>query len=164
MSLRIRTLNDQPVRPTGEYILYWMVMYRRPRWNFALDRAIELGAEHGLPVIVFEPLRCGYQWASDRLHAFILQGMADNREAFEASPVGYYPYVEDQAGAGKGLLSALAERAKLVVTDDYPCFMIPRMQAAAASKIGCAMEAVDSNGLLPIRTTDKEFTRAYSFR
>ena len=85
---RARPLNQEPVRASGEYVLYWMVISRRPRWNFALDRSIELASEHGVPLVVFEPLRCGYQWASDRLHAFVLQGMADNRDAFAGTPVG----------------------------------------------------------------------------
>ena len=30
------------------------------------------------PLVVLEALRCGYPWASDRLHRFVLDGMADN--------------------------------------------------------------------------------------
>ena len=34
------------------------------------------------PLLVFEPLRAGYQWASDRLHRFVIEGMGDNERAF----------------------------------------------------------------------------------
>jgi len=161
---RIRALNPAALVGTGDYVLYWMVATRRARWNFALDHAIATATEIGKPLVVLEPLRCGYRWACDRFHAFVLEGMADNERAFEGTAVSYYPYVEPAHGAGKGLLAAMAARACAVVTDDYPCFMIPAMQAAAAAQVACRFEAVDSNGLIPIRATDREFTRAYSFR
>ena len=51
-----------------------------------------------------------------------------------------------------------------MVTDDFPCFFIPRMVAAAASQCPVLLEAVDSNGLLPLAATDRVFTTAHSFR
>lgn len=162
--MRITLANDRPLDPNGKYVLYWMVMSRRPRWNMALDRAVEHASKLGKPLIVLEALRCGYPWASDRFHSFVLHGMDDNRHAFAKTPIAYLPYVEPEAGAGKGLADTLAGEACVVVTDDYPCFMIPRMQAALAARIDCLMEAVDSNGLMPMRATPREFTTAYSFR
>ena len=47
--------------------------------------------------------------------------------------------VEPEAGAGKGLLRALAARAALVVTDEFPCFFLPRMVAGWNEPIGAAM-------------------------
>ena len=38
---RIVTRNDAPVVGSGEFILYWMIAYRRTRWNFALQRAAD---------------------------------------------------------------------------------------------------------------------------
>ncbi len=148
----------------GEFVLHWMVAFRRPRWNFALQYAAERARELDKPLVILEALRTGYEWASDRLHRFILDGMRAHREYFRDRNVVYYPYVEPKHGAGSGLLEALAERACLVVSDDYPSFFIPRMQRAAASKIGARLEVVDSNGLLPIRVADKVFSRAFDFR
>lgn len=162
--LRIRLAADRPLRPDGDYVLYWMTAARRRRANFALQRAIELGAEVGKPVLVLEALRCGYQWASDRLHTFVLQGMADNQPDFAAAGVAYHPYVEPTAGAGKGLLEALSARAVAVVTDDFPCFFLPRMLAAAAARSPVRLEAVDGNGLLPMRAAAKVYGRAFDLR
>ena len=141
-----------------------MVAYRRASWNFALDRALALAVELDKPLVVLEPLRCDYPWASDRLHAFVLQGMADNRRAFASQPVTYYPYVEPAKGAGKGLLAALAEDACAVVTDDWPCFFVPAMQQAAADSLSVRVEAIDGNGLLPMATADRMFKRAVDLR
>jgi deoxyribodipyrimidine photo-lyase len=52
----------------------------------------------------------------------------------------------------------------VVVTDEFPCFFLPRMVAAAGAKLAVRLEAVDSCGLLPIRLADKSHPTAYSFR
>ncbi|MFI5075951.1 MAG: deoxyribodipyrimidine photolyase [Vicinamibacteria bacterium] len=162
--VRIRLANDAPVRPARACVLYWMVAARRARANFALQRAVELAVELGRPLIVFEPLRVGYPWASDRLHAFVLQGMVDNVRAFARTPARYFPYVEARPGEGRGLLEALAANAAAVVTDDAPVSFLPRMIAAAAGRLDVRLEAVDGNGLHPLRAVDRVFTTAFSYR
>ena len=166
-ALRIRALNDSPPRAEGDYVLYWMIANRRTTWNFSLDRALELAKDWKKPIIILEALRAGYRWASDRIHRFVLDGMADNAARLaqhRARGVIYYPYVEPRAGAGAGLLAALAQRACLVITDDFPCFFLPQMIAAAAAKLKVRLEAVDSNGILPMRAASQVFTMAFHFR
>jgi deoxyribodipyrimidine photo-lyase len=162
-AIRIRDCNEAPVRP-AKYVLYWMIAARRVTHNFALDRAIEYCRELGKPLVVFEALRCGYEWASDRMHRFVIDGMADNAAACKRAGVTYFPYVEPTNGDGHELLEALAHDACVVVTDEYPCFFLPRMVAAAAKKLKVRLEAVDSCGMLPLRATDRIFTTAHSFR
>ena len=162
--IRIRDLNDADLRTDGKFVLYWMVANRRPVWNFALDHAIEMARELDCPLIVLEALRAGYPWASDRMHRFVIDGMVDNQFAFDPGPILYYPYVEPEPGAGRGLVERLAAEACLVVTDDYPAFFIPRMLGAVAQRLSVRMRAVDSNGILPLRATQDVFARAYDFR
>ncbi|PCC70226.1 Deoxyribodipyrimidine photo-lyase type II [Nannocystis exedens] len=161
---RVTAVNAAPVRPEGGYVLYWMIAYRRTRGNHSLDRALRWARELNRPLLVFEPLRCDYPWASDRLHAFVLAGMRDNRRRCAEAGVAYYPYVEPQQRAGAGLLAALAARACVVVTDDWPCFFLPRMVAAAGEQLGVRLEKVDGNGLLPIRAAGRVFPTAFAFR
>ena len=161
---RIRQVNRLPARPDREYVFYWMTAFRRTRANFALERAVDVAREWQKPLIVLEALRCDYPWASDRLHHFVLDGMADNARAFAGTPVTYLPYVEPTRRAGQGLVAALARGACLVVTDDFPCFFLPRMIAAAGRTIAAPLEAVDSNGILPMRAANREVTTALSFR
>ena len=162
--VRIRDCNGAPVRGGGRYVLYWMIASRRLAYNFAVDRAFEYSREFRKPVVIFEALRCDYRWASDRLHRVVLDGMAHNEKVCAACGALYYPYVEPSVGAGAGLLAALARDACVVVTDEYPCFFLPGMVTAAAKKLGVRLEAVDSNGVLPIRATEQVFPTAYAFR
>jgi deoxyribodipyrimidine photo-lyase len=161
---RLRVVLDAPTEPTGRHVLYWMTSARRTGWNFGLQRAVDWSRELKKPLIVLEGLRCGYRWASDRIHRFVMDGMADNARRFERTRIGYFPYVEPTPGAGKGLLAALGKRACVVVTDEFPEFELPRMLAAAGRQLDIRFEAVDSNGLLPLATTDREFPTAHAFR
>jgi deoxyribodipyrimidine photo-lyase len=162
--IRVQAVNDRPVNPKGAFVLYWMIAYRRTRWNFALQRAVDWARHLEKPLVILEALRVGYPWASDRLHRFILDGMADNGERLSRKTVLYYPYLEPQPGAGKGLLAALAGRACVLVTDDFPAFFLPGMVAAAARNMPVRLEKVDSNGLLPMRAASQVFPTAFAFR
>lgn len=164
---RLSAPSDLPADPRGEVVVYWMTAQRRARYSFGLQRALWWCAELGRPLVVLEALRVGYEWASARHHAFVLDGMRDNAAAFAAAGVAYHGYVEARAGEGRGLLEAHAARACVVVADEYPCFFLPRMLAAAAARLralGRRLELVDGNGLLPLRATDRAFTTAASFR
>jgi deoxyribodipyrimidine photo-lyase len=165
--IRIQACNSAPLQPDRDFVLYWMIAFRRTHWNFSLDRAADWARELRKPLVIFEPLRIGYQWASDRIHRFVIDGMAHNaqRIANLKNPgIHYLPYVESEADADKGLLVALAKRACVVVTDDFPSFFLPRMIASAGARLDVRLEQIDSNGLLPLRATDRVFTTAFSFR
>ena len=162
--IRIQTVNSGSVNASGDYVLYWMIANRRLHHNFSLDRAIEWATELKKPLLIFEALRIGYEWASVRMHRFVIQGMADNKAVAEKSKVSYLPYIEPKKGAGTGLLQSLAKKASVVVTDDFPCFFLPKMVAAVADRLPVKLEAIDSNGIYPMRHTDRVFTRAFSFR
>ncbi len=162
--LRISKANKASINPEGGYVLYWMIAYRRTEYNYSLQRAAEWCRELKRPLLILEALRVGYQWASLRLHRFIIEGMFDNASSLKGKNALYYPYLEPENGRGKGLLEALSQKACIVVTDDFPCFFIPEMINAAAGKVPVSLEVIDSNGILPLRAGEQEYKTAYSFR
>lgn len=161
---RLYPLNDAPVRPERSFVLYWMTTARRLEFNLALQAAAAHSVALRRPLVILEPLRCGYPFASDRLHTFVLQGMSEHLSALRRSRALYYPYVEPAPGAGSGLLAALARQSCVVVTDWYPAFFLPRMQAAAARQIDVRLEAIDTNGLLPVAAAGRAVPMAHGFR
>ena len=164
MQSRLRLLNSASINLGGEFILYWMVAARRLRSNFALQRAVDLSGELHRPLLILEALRCDYPFASDRLHKFVLDGMVDNQKDAAKTRALYYPYVEPQKGAGRGLIESLGQGACAIVTDWYPAFFIPRMVTAAAKKVRVRLEAVDGNGLIPLADHGRVFPTARSYR
>jgi deoxyribodipyrimidine photo-lyase len=147
---RLRALNPRPLRASGDYVLYWMQATRRLQRNHALDYALEVAATRGCPVVVYEGLRLGYPWASPRIHRFVLEGMRANREEARRMGLNYWPFVETPEQSGRGLLRRLAERAVLVVTDDYPAFIVPGQAAALATRSDVAVMSVDSSAVVPL--------------
>ncbi len=76
--------------------------------------------------------------------------MAANAARAEKLGLNYWPFVETERGGGRGLLRRLSQRACLVVTDDYPCFIVPGQSAALAGKVDVPVVAVDSNSVVPL--------------
>ncbi len=165
---RIRRINEGSIRRAGEYVVYWMTAFRRLDSNYALQYACDLADDLQKPLIILEALRTDYEWACDRFHRFVIQGMQDNAQRCASSRAVYYPYVEPRAGAGTGLVRSLAERAVAVITDDYPCFFHPRMLQATGKRLdrfsGTPLIAVDSNCLMPLSHAERTFTVAHSYR
>jgi deoxyribodipyrimidine photo-lyase len=148
---RLVRLNDQPIVKGGQFVLYWMQMQRRLTHNHSLDYALKCANELGKPLIIYEGLRLDYPWSSARFHQFILEGMRDNAVAAKKLGFTYWPFVETAAQPARGLLARLAARAALVVTDEFPCFIIPKQSAALARGVDRAVIAVDSNSVVPLR-------------
>jgi deoxyribodipyrimidine photo-lyase len=147
---RLRPLNQARVETRGEYVLYWMQAYRRLERNHALDYALRCAGELERPLVVYEGLRIDYPWASRRLHRFVLEGMKANAARAEELGLSYWPFVETEPGQGRGLLRRLSARAALVVTDDYPCFIVPAQSEALARRVEVPVFAVDSNTVVPL--------------
>jgi deoxyribodipyrimidine photo-lyase len=160
---RIRLVNAAPVRTERPLVLYWMHGQRRVRWNHALGRAVELARELRRPLLVVETIGCDEPWASDRHHAFVLAGMAENRRRLEGRPVAYHPLVGRAPGEVAGFLEALGPLAAAVVTDD-----LPGAPAAAVEALGrrleVRLEAVDAATVFPFRLSGREFLTAFLFR
>jgi deoxyribodipyrimidine photo-lyase len=147
---RLRRFNDERTAGGSEYVLYWTQIYRRLERNHALDYALHCAEHLGRPLVVYEGLRLDYPWASRRLHRFVLEGMAHNARRASELGLSYWPFVETRKHEGRGLLRRLCERACLVVTDDFPCFIVPGQTAALARKVPVPVIAVDSNGVVPL--------------
>lgn len=163
-AIRIRPASPHSVRAEGEFVLYWMTTARRLSSNFSLQRALDWCEHLGKPLVIFEPIGCRARWSCDRFHQFVLQGMRDQHAACEKKQIAYLPYVEPKPKAAASVMRGLADRAAVIVTDDFPCYIVPSMIAAMAKQSRVLLEAVDGNGLLPMRAADKVFPSAYAFR
>ncbi|MFM8323300.1 MAG: deoxyribodipyrimidine photolyase, partial [Pirellulaceae bacterium] len=163
-SVRIRSSGRTSPDSDGKFILYWMSAHRRLTHNFALQRAVDWSLHLGQPLVILEPLRCGYRWACDRFHQFILDGMAEHARDMAKVSATYYPYVELERGQQDGLIDHLSASASVIVTDDFPVFFHPAMIRSIARRHERFWEIVDSNGIIPMRQFDRTFTVAHSFR
>lgn len=163
-AVRVRAPHDLALRSERPLVVYWMIGARRTSHSAALDHALALCASLHKPLLVVEPLRAGYRWANERMHAFVIDGMRDNAAAFRAAGIAYHPYVEPHVGAGRGFLASLAQHAAVVVTDEALGFFQPRMIEAAARALDTRLEVVDGNGIVPVFSLDRALPNAQAFR
>lgn len=161
---RVVALNDKPINANARYVLYWMQMFKRVDNNHALIWAIRKANELKLPLVVYEGLKYYYPWASDRIHTFILEGVEEKRIELERLGIKYVFYLQKDAESPKNTVATLAKDAALIVTDDFPCFIIPEHNRRIAERAEIAVHAVDSNGIVPMSKFDKEEYAAYTIR
>lgn len=135
----------------GEYVLYWMQSARRLRRNPALDYAIERANAAGLPVVVYESIRPDYPSANDRIHTFVLQGVRANAAGAAARGLRYHFFLPRTAGEARGVVRKLSERARLVVTDEFPTFVVREHARRFVATAPVAVHLFDGNGILPMR-------------
>ena len=161
---RVVQLNDAGANTNARYVLYWMQMSKRATHNHGLTFAIREANSRRLPLVVYEGLKYYYPWASDRLHTFILEGVEEKRREFEQLGIRYIFYLQKDEGSPRQIIARLARDAACIVTDDYPCFIIPEHNRRIATRSGVPVYAVDSNGIIPISKFEKEEYGAYTIR
>lgn len=164
ISERVRLLNDKSAKTDAKYVLYWMQMFKRTTHNHALNFAIAEANERKLPLVVYEGLKFYYPWANDRLHTFILEGVEEKRAAFEKMGIRYVFFLQNNKSAPKQMVAKIAKDAAIIVTDDFPCFIIPDHNKAIVEKAQIPVYAVDSNGVVPLSKFEKEEFAARTIR
>ena len=163
LSSRVTQLNQLKENTKGRYVLYWMQMFKRASHNYALNFAIQMANERQLPLVVYEGLKFYYPWASDRIHTFILEGVAEKQGEFSERGIRYIFYLQRNERDPRNTVAKLAREAALLVTDDYPCFIIPGHNARIA-QLKLPVYAVDANGMVPMSALPKEEYAAYTIR
>ena len=165
---RTRTLTPHSVDKSRNYVLCWLMQALRSEHNPALDVAILLGNDLGLPVVVIHALENRYPYASHRLHRFILEASLDLQKGVQARGVRFVRWVR-RAGAGEvDVVATLAERAAAVVVDDVPTFVTRSYADDLAGRLSTAVWAVDACCAVPMNAfpehleTTKKFRAAHS--
>lgn len=160
---RVRVAAQGAQSTNGDFVLYWMHNAVRAHENPALDVALLAAEELGTSVLVYHAISEQYPFASDRLHAFMLQGARDVQWEFAQRGIPYVFHLEREGQRGPHLRT-LAERAALVVTEDVPvepiCGWVDRLTETTTTPVW----AVDSSCVVPMQLVGKAYTRAFAFR
>jgi deoxyribodipyrimidine photo-lyase len=147
---RLRRLNDRPVATRGDFVVYWMQALRRADDNAALSFAVERANELGVPCLVYEALRSDYPHASDRFHRFVLEGARDTARRLAERGIAHAFFLPRTPDEARGVMAKLAARARLVVSDDFPSFVVREHNAALAKRAPCAFFVVDDCAVIPM--------------
>jgi deoxyribodipyrimidine photo-lyase len=161
---RIRRLNDRPERSGADFVLYWIQMYHRAEQNWALTAAIQAANRLGLPLVAYQALEPAPPGDNDRIYRFILEGVAELFERFAGRGIRYHFHMWRPDEAQENPLHRLALRAALVLTDDFPAFVVPDRSSRLAAWVDVSVLAVDGNGIVPQAAIPGEQYGAYTLR
>jgi deoxyribodipyrimidine photo-lyase len=150
-SARVLVVKDEPLPAGREFVLYWCMIHHRVDENPALDTAIALGNHLRLPVVVYQALRPDYPHASDRLHAFALEGMAELPEACARHGLPYWLELPRSPREHRPRIAELGRRAAAIVSDLFPAFIIPGHLRGAAKALEVPLFAVDGSCVVPMQ-------------
>jgi deoxyribodipyrimidine photo-lyase len=163
-SKRVFRRNQVHPDPEGAYVLYWMQINRRFHYNFALEYAVGWANKLDKPLLILEAFSCDYPWASDRIHTFMLQGMKENYEYAVSRKLNFLSFAEETSGQYERLLEDLSSRAAIIITDEYPVFIMKERNRRLPESLNRTYITVDSNGFIPLGLTDKAPYNAFHFR
>ena len=155
-----RPLNAHSERP-GRFVLYWMQAAQRVSCNPALEAAIALANERGLPVVVCLGLTPRFPAANARHFRFLLEGLVDVRTGLAARGI---PFVV-RLGEPDGVAADLARHAALAVVDRGELRVQRGWYSRAASAMTCQLLQVETNTVVPLAAaSDKEEYAARTLR
>jgi len=161
---RIFERNEEEPDIEGDFVLYWMQTNHRFQYNYALEYAVEWANKLSKPLVIYEELTCDYQWASNRVHTFYLEGMKEHLDEAHEKNFNYVPFVEENPGESKKVVNALIKNACCLISDEFPVFFIKDRNKRLGSELKIPFITVDSNGIIPLGLTDKDPYNAYFFR
>ncbi len=159
---RITELNDSPIDPQGQCVVYWMQKSQRVSSNHALTFAIDIANDIGKPVCVYFGLAQSYPMGSERFFRFMVDGLIETAAELESIGIGFCLRIENPA---EGVVAFAAEvQACVVITDEDYLRTGYEWRAHASAQLRVRMIQVDSDTVVPVRNQLKEEWGAYTIR
>ena len=145
----------------GRYGLYWMQAAQRAHWNHALEYAIGLANDQGLPLVVLFCLLDDFPEANLRHYRFMLEGLAETGKDLEKKGIKFVV----RLGEPQNLVPEMADKAAWVVVDAGHLRLQRRWRRQVANRLACRMVEVETNCIVPVTAaSDKENFSAGTLR
>ena len=143
---RITVRQTGPPLKNGKCVVYWMQRAERSLDNPAVDLAVAIGNELGLPVIVYFSAISNFPHANLRHYAFLNQGLADIEEDLAGRNITFIV----RRPPNNSLESFLGEvGAAMVIGDENPCREPERWRKVLAKRLSLSFWTVDADVVIP---------------
>ncbi len=142
-------------------VIYWMQRAQRGIDNPALDVAIALGNELGLPVVAFFSAISNFPHANLRHYHFLSQGLSDAEHDLKERNVSFIVRRPPHNALEKLVVEL---KAAAVVGDENPMREPERWRQVFAHRIDIPYWTVDADCIVPANTFDKHFYAVHFFR
>ena len=147
--------------PDGKCVVYWMQRAQRGIDNPALDTAIAIGNELGLPVIAYFSAISNFPSANLRHYTFLNQALVDIEEDLARRNVSFII----RRPPDNSLEALLKETdAAMVIGDENPCREPERWRKVLAKRLRLPFWTVDADVVVPSSLFPKHFFLLHHFR
>lgn len=143
---RVHIRRDGPENSAGRFVLYWMQQAQRARANPALEEAVRLADERGLPVVVGFGLDEHYPDANLRHFAFMLEGLAETARELEERGIGFVL----RRGRPPEVALDLARDARILVCDRGYLRHQRQWRDRVAERAPCPVVEVEGEVVVPV--------------
>ena len=158
---RVTIRRDGAPAPDGKCVVYWMQRAQRGIDNPALDTAIALGNELGLPVIAFFSAISNFPHANLRHYHFLNQGLVDVEEALAERNVSFIVRRPPHNALEKLLVEL---HAAIVIGDENQMREPERWRQVLVGRIDIPFWTVDADTIAPANLFPKHFFAVHHFR
>ena len=143
---RITVRRPGAPRKDGKCVVYWMQRAERSLDNPAVDLAVAIANELGLPVIAYFSAISNFPHANLRHYAFLNQGLADIEEDLAARNITFIV----RRPPNNSLESFLSEvGAAMLIGDENPCREPERWRKVLAKRLSIPFWTVDADVIVP---------------
>jgi deoxyribodipyrimidine photo-lyase len=147
--------------PSGKAVVYWMQRAQRGVDNHALNLAIAVGNELGLPVVVYFAGIANFPHANLRHYRFLNQGLPDIGADLAERNVSFVMRRAPHCSHER-LLRDVA--AAIVIGDENPMREPERWRRELAERIRIPFWTVDADVIVPSKLIEKAQYGAYTIR
>ncbi len=147
--------------PDAKCVVYWMQRAERAVDNLALDVAIEVANELGLPVVAYFSAISNFPSANLRHYAFLNQGLRDIEEDMAERGVAFIVRRPPDNSLEK-LLDEV--KAAMLIGDENPCREPERWRKVVAQRLKIPFWTVDADVLVPSSLFAKHFFALHLFK
>ncbi|HEY0795293.1 MAG TPA: deoxyribodipyrimidine photo-lyase [Acidisarcina sp.] len=146
---------------SGKCVVYWMQHAQRALDNPALDLAIRLGNELGLPVVAFFSAISNYPGANLRHYIFLQEGFSDIEEDLQERNVGFV-LRRPPANVLERFLEEVS--AAMVIGDENHCREPERWRKVLAHRLNIPFWTVDADVIVPSALFPRRFFALQHFK
>jgi deoxyribodipyrimidine photo-lyase len=158
---RVQVRRGGAPKPGAACVVYWMQRAQRGRNNPAVDCAVEIANELGLPVLVYFSAISNFPNANLRHYVFLNQGLPDIEEDLAERNISFVV----RRPPDNSLQALLEEvNAAIVIGDENPCREPERWRQVMARRLQIPFWTVDADVVVPSRLFAKAQYAAYVLR
>lgn len=158
---RITVRRDGVPDPEGRCVVYWMQRAQRGVDNHAVDVAVEVANELGLPLVVYFAGISNFPHANLRHYVFLNQGLPDIEEDLARRNITFLMRRAPHESHERLLADV---HAALLIGDENPMREPERWRKHLASRISIPFWTVDADVVIPSRLIEKAQYGAYTIR